>query len=60
MPRLNKPKGNKRTVRLSIEDEYINWCGWKNDEFVSITTENEPQSDGGEDVRVLIIKSLNE
>jgi len=58
MPRLSKSKNNKKTHRLSIEDEYIEWAGWDKDEFIIIDCDESINVSNESVEKTLILRSI--
>ena len=59
MPRLSRAKNNTKTHRLSIENEYIDWAGWKSDEFLIIDCDESINAANETIERTLILRSIN-
>lgn len=58
MPKLSKSSNNKKTHRLSIEDEYINWAGWNSDEFLIIDCVEDIDVPNESVVKTLVLRSI--
>jgi len=58
VPKLSKSSNNKKTHRLSIEDEYIDWCGWKKDEFLIIDCDEAINAANETVEKTLILRSI--
>lgn len=58
MPKLSKSKNNTKTHRLSIEDEFIDWCGWRKDEFLIIDCDEQVNVTSEAIERTLILRAI--